>query len=129
MKWVSRYRPHGEADLRHPEPNFYIVGNKSYGRAPTFLLMTGYEQVRSVVAALVGDWEAAQEVRLVLPETGVCNVSLPDQNGSEAACCTPALIQEVCCTPAAEEDQCCTPVAESEPKEAIKLAVLADACC
>jgi hypothetical protein len=32
------------------------VGMKSYGRAPTFLLATGYEQVRSVVAALVGDW-------------------------------------------------------------------------
>ena len=66
-------RPHGEAELRHPEKNFYIVGMKSYGRAPTFLLATGYEQVRSVVAALVGDWEAAQDVQLNLPETGVCN--------------------------------------------------------
>ena len=46
---------------------------KSYGRAPTFLLRTGYEQVRSVVAALAGDWEAARQVELVLPETGVCN--------------------------------------------------------
>jgi hypothetical protein len=27
-------RPHGEAELRHPEKNFYIVGMKSYGRAP-----------------------------------------------------------------------------------------------
>jgi dienelactone hydrolase len=31
-----------------------IVGMKSYGRAPTFLLATGYQQVRSVVAALAG---------------------------------------------------------------------------
>ena len=46
---------------------------KSYGRAPTFLLRTGYEQVRSVAAALAGDWEAARQVELVLPETGVCN--------------------------------------------------------
>jgi hypothetical protein len=35
--------------------------------------MTGYEQVRSVVAALDGDLEAADRVELVLPETGVCN--------------------------------------------------------
>ena len=46
---------------------------KSYGRAPSFLAMTGFEQVRSVVAALDGDLEAAGRVELVLPETGVCN--------------------------------------------------------
>lgn len=67
-------RPHGELELRQPEKNFYIVGAKSYGRAPTFLMATGYEQVRSVVAALSGDWEAAQKVQLNLPETGVCGV-------------------------------------------------------
>jgi len=65
--------PHGEQELRHPEPGVYVVGMKSYGRAPTFLMITGYEQVRSVVAALTGDWESARDVRLVLPETGVCN--------------------------------------------------------
>lgn len=79
--------PHGEAELRHPEKDFYIVGMKSYGRAPTFLLATGYEQVRSVVAALVGDFEAARDVRLVLPETGVCNTNL---GGGGDACCSPA---------------------------------------
>jgi hypothetical protein len=42
---------------------------KSYGRAPTFLMMTGYEQVRSVAAAIAGDMKAADDVRLVLPET------------------------------------------------------------
>ena len=46
----------------------YIVGAKSYRRAPTFLMATGYEQVRSVVAALTGDWEAATKVELDLPE-------------------------------------------------------------
>jgi hypothetical protein len=63
--------PHGEAALRQPEKDFYIVGHKSYGRAPTFLMMTGYEQVRSVVAALSGDIEAARRVDLVLPDTGI----------------------------------------------------------
>lgn len=65
--------PHGEAELRHPEPGFYLVGMKAYGRAPTFLLPTGYEQVRSVVAHLAGDEEAARRVELELPETGVCS--------------------------------------------------------
>ncbi len=65
-------RPHGATALAHPEPDFYTVGMKSYGRAPTFLMMTGYEQVRSVVAALTGDAAAAERVDLVLPETGVC---------------------------------------------------------
>ncbi len=65
--------PHGEKELRQPEQNFYIVGAKSYGRAPTFLMATGYEQVRSVVAYLAGDVEAARNVQLSLPETGVCH--------------------------------------------------------
>ena len=65
-------RPHGEAELRQPEKDFYIIGMKSYGRAPTFLMATGYEQARSVAAALCGDWEAARAVQLNLPETGVC---------------------------------------------------------
>ncbi len=65
--------PHGAKLLAHPDKDFYIVGMKSYGRAPTFLLATGYEQVRSVAAALAGDREAADTVRLELPETGVCS--------------------------------------------------------
>ena len=66
-------QPHGAKMLAHPEKNFYIVGMKSYGRAPTFLLATGYEQVRSVAAALAGDQTAADTVHLELPETGVCS--------------------------------------------------------
>lgn len=89
--------PHGEAELRQPEKNFYIVGNKSYGRAPTFLMMTGYEQVRSVVAALVGDMEAARNVELILPETGVCKTdNLLNVVNSSDACCTPAP-ESTCC--------------------------------
>ncbi|MQA81780.1 MAG: NAD(P)-binding protein [Streptosporangiales bacterium] len=72
--------PHGVDELTHPEPGFFTVGAKSYGRAPTFLMATGYEQARSVVAALAGDWSAARDVQLELPETGVCSVT----NGLEA---------------------------------------------
>ncbi|WP_335992090.1 flavoprotein [Glycomyces sp. MUSA5-2] len=67
--------PHGEADLAQPDEGFYLAGMKSYGRAPTFLLATGYEQVRSIAAALAGDREAADAVELDLPETGVCSSS------------------------------------------------------
>ena len=66
-------RPHGEKELRQPEKNFYVVGAKSYGRAPTFLMATGYEQVRSITSYLAGDLESAKRVELILPETGVCN--------------------------------------------------------
>lgn len=68
--------PHGARLLSHPEKDFYITGMKSYGRAPTFLMATGYEQVRSVAAALAGDQLAADSVQLVLPETGVCSSDL-----------------------------------------------------
>lgn len=77
-------RPHGHRELAHPEPNFYTVGIKSYGRAPNFLMLTGYEQVRSVVAALAGDIDAADDVRLVLPETGVC--SLQPVEAAQSCC-------------------------------------------
>jgi thioredoxin reductase len=83
--------PHGVDELAHPEHNFFVVGAKSYGRAPTFLLATGYEQARSVVAALAGDWEAARDVRLELPETGACNSNLAADGDSstEGDCCGP----------------------------------------
>ncbi len=84
--------PHGARELAHPEPGVHLVGAKSYGRAPTFLALTGYEQVRSVAAALAGDHEAAARVELTLPETGVCGGSgrydEPVQDGG--GCCAPA---------------------------------------
>ncbi|TKK82766.1 FAD-dependent oxidoreductase [Kribbella jiaozuonensis] len=85
--------PHGVDELQHPEPGYYAVGAKSYGRAPTFLLATGYEQARSVVAALAGDWEAARDVQLNLPETGVCSSNLAygdSADESAGGCCGPA---------------------------------------
>ena len=89
-------RPHGARELAQPEPGFYIAGMKSYGRAPTFLMLTGYEQVRSIAAELAGDRQAARRVELVLPETGVCNVTAarPEQGccggpakSDASACC------------------------------------------
>lgn len=75
--------PHGFRELQHPEPGFFIVGMKSYGRAPTFLLATGYEQVRSVTAWMAGDAAAAANVELVLPATGVCST---DSSGAGGCC-------------------------------------------
>lgn len=96
--------PHGAAELAQPEPGLYIVGAKSYGRAPTFLMKTGYEQVRSVMAELAGDHEAARRVELVLPETGVCS-GAPDEAplGASTCCGGPAKSDpDACCQRDAE---------------------------
>ncbi|MFI7276909.1 FAD-dependent oxidoreductase [Streptomyces sp. NPDC049879] len=86
--------PHGARELAHPERDFYLVGAKSYGRAPTFLALTGHEQARSVAAALAGDLLAAHRVELTLPETGVCGgtglFDAPDSPDSATGCCSPA---------------------------------------
>ena len=107
-------RPHGAKELAHPEAGFYIAGMKSYGRAPTFLLATGHEQVRSIAASLAGDHEAAARVELELPETGVCHSTpkvgkaLAGAEAEAAGCCGgPA---------PAEADACC--VADVEAKAA-----------
>lgn len=111
--------PHGAAELAHPEAGLYIVGMKSYGRAPTFLMATGYEQVRSVVAEIAGDHAAAREVRLVLPETGVCSAA-PVTGEASTGCCgpTPAKVAAAgCCggpAPAGVE-ACC--VADAAAKD------------
>jgi hypothetical protein len=100
--------PHGIEELAHPEAGFTIVGSKSYGRAPTFLMATGYEQVRSVVAEIAGDHRAAREVRLVLPETGVCSATPASPNGEKASagCCGGPAPKQV--------DACC--VADADAK-------------
>jgi thioredoxin reductase len=93
-------RPHGARQLAQPETGFYFAGMKSYGRAPTFLLLTGYEQVRSIVAEIAGDREAAERVELVLPETGVCTGSLePASATSTPGCCggAPKSDASACC--------------------------------
>ena len=83
-------RPHGARELAQPEAGFYFAGMKSYGRAPTFLTLTGYEQVRSIIADIAGDREAAERVELVLPETGVCSVTFNTAEKSSACCGGPA---------------------------------------
>ncbi len=80
-------RPHGHAVLAHPDAGYFIAGMKSYGRAPTFLMATGHEQVRSIVAHLAGDDMAAADVRLVLPETGVCSTSPAAAEPAKATSC------------------------------------------
>jgi thioredoxin reductase len=84
-------RPHGAEALAQPDAGLFMAGMASYGRAPTFLLATGYEQVRSIAALLAGDVEAARRVELDLPQTGVCNSErrLPGA-GAGPSCCTPA---------------------------------------
>ncbi|MET8060737.1 NAD(P)-binding domain-containing protein [Streptomyces microflavus] len=114
--------PHGHRELSHPEAGIYLVGMKSYGRAPTFLAMTGYEQVRSVAAALAGDLEAADRTELTLPETGVCGgaglFDDPAPSDAKGSCATPepALVQLGTGTPTAAENEgeapaggCCGP--------------------
>ncbi|GAB3257329.1 NAD(P)/FAD-dependent oxidoreductase [Chitinimonas naiadis] len=116
-------RPHGHRELAHPEPGFYIVGSKSYGRAPTFLMATGYEQVRSIAAALAGDLVAADDVQLELPETGVCNASFSNAKSSGSCCGTapvaqieePAAASNCCGGPApAQVDACCAQDAQAK---------------
>ncbi|WP_328875518.1 NAD(P)-binding domain-containing protein [Streptomyces sp. NBC_00287] len=90
--------PHGVNELSHPEQGVYLVGMKSYGRAPTFLAMTGYEQVRSIAAAIAGDRESAERVELTLPETGVCGgaglFDEPENAEQSSGCCAaPATLQ------------------------------------
>lgn len=147
-------RPHGHRELAHPEPGFYSIGVKSYGRAPTFLMTTGFEQARSVAAALAGDLEAADRVELMLPDTGVCSSDAGDTGGS---CCgvspAPLAIEEPapaaqvataasCCgapkpatasvTPVAASGPsvgaaaCCGPAARGKP---VPIAVKAKSCC
>jgi len=102
-------RPHGARELAQPDPGFYFAGIKSYGRAPTFLMLTGYEQVRSIVAEIAGDHDAARKVELVLPETGVCS-------GPGPLTSTPAEAAAGCCGGPApvKSDACC--VADVEAK-------------
>jgi len=97
-------RPHGARELAQPEPGFYFAGMKSYGRAPTFLMLTGYEQVRSIAADIAGDRAAAERVELVLPETGVCSRAAAP---SASQCCggpAPSTV-DACCADDAKAKQ------------------------
>ncbi|KQY55320.1 flavoprotein [Aeromicrobium sp. Root495] len=83
--------PHGAKELAQPESSFFLVGMKSYGRATSFLALTGFEQTRSVAAAIAGDLEAAARVELTLPDTGVCGGAgtFDDEAAEGGSCCAP----------------------------------------
>ena len=104
---------------RIPSPDYFAVGIKSYGRAPTFLMATGYEQVRSVAAYLAGDEAAANDVRLVLPETGVCSADLVPATDAAAGCCggpAPAGA-DACCVEDAEAKASGAPAAAAPARK------------
>ncbi|CAH0344733.1 NAD(P)/FAD-dependent oxidoreductase [Bacillus sp. CECT 9360] len=103
-------RPHGEKELRHNEDGFYIAGMKSYGRAPTFLMATGYEQVRSIAAYISGDVESSAKVELILPETGVCSINNSRLVQSESSsCCAPIVFD------GPEKPSCSIPISVASP--------------
>ncbi len=113
-------RPHGAHELAQPEPGLFLIGMKSYGRAPTFLLATGHEQARSVAAYLAGDEEAARRVELELPETGVCGgPAVVAETAQAPACRLPTAAA------APEAPGCCGPA--SPPPPAVPLP--AKGCC
>lgn len=122
-------RPHGHRELQHPEPRYYAVGAKSYGRAPNFLLATGHEQVRSVVAALAGDLVAADDVRLELPQTGVCSTQFDE---ASSGCCSRGEAEPIAVSGCASSS-----CGSAKPREAVGASSCcggppkkrADACC
>ncbi|MFZ5895459.1 MAG: FAD-dependent oxidoreductase [Myxococcota bacterium] len=95
---------HGIEKLVHPETGFFVVGSKSYGRASTFLLTSGYEQVRSIAAALAGDRESSLRTEITMPAgscggdcgTGCCTTETGSGGcgtsgcGAGGGCCAPS---------------------------------------
>lgn len=129
-------RPHGHRELAHPETGFYTLGVKSYGRAPTFLMATGFEQARSVVAAIAGDLEAADRVELDLPETGVCGISVPGASAAESSCCgdspaplvAPSIASAIAPVAAAAASGCGTTACGPKPVP-VPVVAAASRCC
>jgi hypothetical protein len=96
-------------------------------------MATGYEQVRSVAGYLAGDLKAADNVQLVLPETGVCSTDFVTRSeaGNSDCCAGPALAAvDACCADDAKAKAegaagCgCGTSSKSEPEKAT-----AKACC
>jgi hypothetical protein len=91
-------RPHGARELEQDDLGFYLAGMKSYGRAPTFLMITGYEQVRSIAADIAGDKQAAERIEFELPETGVCTRGGVEGGSVASGCCGgPAPVSVAAC--------------------------------
>jgi thioredoxin reductase len=101
-------RPHGARELVQDDAGLYLAGIKSYGRAPTFLMITGYEQVRSIAAEIAGDREAAERVELELPETGVCTRGGVEGSAAASGCCggpAPSGVEACCVTDAMAKEE------------------------
>jgi hypothetical protein len=114
--------PHGEDLLRQPEADFYLAGMKAYGRAPNFLMLTGYEQVRSIACALTGDAEGAARVGLELPATGVCS---SDPVTGASSCCEPAPAESsACCAPAPATSESASGCCAAPAPTVVKLGAL-----
>jgi hypothetical protein len=91
-------------------------------------MLTGYEQVRSIAAALVGDWASAREVELVLPETGVCSSDRGEGDEGAACCGTPAATEVSSC--GTGESSCGIPVEAPRGFRVLPVAAVeAGACC
>jgi hypothetical protein len=97
---VTAYAPFLIDDIGRGSDGAWLVsGAWGAGRetlvVDRMVVATGHEQVRSIAAALAGDWAAAHAVRLELPATGVCVTD----RATATDCCTPATPQGVCCPP------------------------------
>lgn len=70
-------QPAGGVDaLRNPEPNFFILGAKSYGRNSEFLMRTGYAQVSDIAAAYgpgLGSARGAEQDGSPVQATATCD--------------------------------------------------------
>ena len=53
----TRQASTGAASLMNPEPHFYVLGSKSYGRKSNFLFRSGLQQIRDLFT-IIGDREA-----------------------------------------------------------------------
>jgi thioredoxin reductase len=95
--------PHGARELDQDDRGFYLAGMKAYGRAATFLMITGYEQVRSIAADIAGDKEAAERAELTLPETGVCTRGGVEGGAGASGCCGGPAKQDASACCAADE--------------------------
>ncbi len=55
--------PHGAETLRNPEPGFFILGAKSYGRNASFLLTIGHQQIADALSLMDSPVEARTAAR------------------------------------------------------------------
>lgn len=77
VHWCGSVPSHGVDVLSHPDPDVFVVGMKSYGRSTSFLMATGYEQVRSIAAALAGDRQQVRDVEPALVGGAVTIMAAP----------------------------------------------------